>query len=88
MCCTRLAEIQDAKMLKRGRHLYSAGRPSGWALAHISSSVMYKMHYISYLQHLKLYSLYHIHFILVHDVHILTIQSLTKVISPVENKQL
>jgi len=23
--------------LKRGRHLYSAGRPSRWALAHISS---------------------------------------------------
>jgi len=23
--------------LNRGRHLYSAGRPSGWALAHISS---------------------------------------------------
>jgi len=25
--------------LNRGRHLYSAGRPSRWALAHISSSV-------------------------------------------------
>jgi len=25
--------------LKRGRHLYSAGRPSSWALAHISSSI-------------------------------------------------
>jgi len=25
--------------LNRGRHLYSAGRPSGWALAHISSIV-------------------------------------------------
>jgi len=24
--------------LNRGRHLYSAGRPSRWALAHISSS--------------------------------------------------
>jgi len=23
--------------LNRGRHLYSAGRPSRWALAHISS---------------------------------------------------
>jgi len=23
--------------LNRGRHLYSAGRPSGWALAHVSS---------------------------------------------------
>ena len=27
--------------LNRGRHLCSAGRPSGWALAHISSSVCY-----------------------------------------------
>jgi len=26
--------------LNRGRHLYLAGRPSRWALAHISSSVM------------------------------------------------
>ena len=26
--------------LKRGRHLYPAGRPSRWALAHISSSPM------------------------------------------------
>ena len=27
--------------LNRGRHLYSAGRPSGWALAHISSSFFF-----------------------------------------------
>jgi len=26
--------------LNRGRHVYSAGRPSRWALAHISSSVV------------------------------------------------
>jgi len=26
--------------LNRGRHLYSAGRPSRWALAHISSYIM------------------------------------------------
>ena len=26
--------------LNRGRHLYSAGRPSRWALAHISSVVI------------------------------------------------
>ena len=26
--------------LNRGRHLYSAGRPSGWALAHISSCLV------------------------------------------------
>ena len=28
---------QTLLALNRGRHLYSAGRPSGWALAHISS---------------------------------------------------
>ena len=27
--------------LNRGRHLYSAGRPSGWALAHISSFILF-----------------------------------------------
>jgi len=27
--------------LNRGRHLYSAGRPSRWALAHISSSYLF-----------------------------------------------
>jgi len=26
--------------LNRGRHLYSAGRPSRWALAHISSCIL------------------------------------------------
>jgi len=30
--------------LDRGRHLYSAGRPSRWALAHISSSYMPLVH--------------------------------------------
>jgi len=28
--------------LNRGRHLYSAGRPSRWALAHISSYFMFQ----------------------------------------------
>ena len=28
---------QNFAALNRGRHLYSAGRPSRWALAHISS---------------------------------------------------
>jgi len=27
--------------LNRGRHLYSAGRPSRWALAHISSTLYF-----------------------------------------------
>ena len=29
--------------LNRGRHLYSAGRPSGWALAHISSCDLFRL---------------------------------------------
>jgi len=34
--------------LNRGRHLYSAGRPSRWALAHISSCVRFVLWYISF----------------------------------------
>ena len=30
--------VSQTAALNRGRHLYSAGRPSRWALAHISSS--------------------------------------------------
>jgi len=29
--------VSQTAALNRGRHLYSAGRPSRWALAHISS---------------------------------------------------
>jgi len=29
--------VSQTAAFNRGRHLYSAGRPSGWALAHISS---------------------------------------------------
>ena len=29
--------VSQTAVFNRGRHLYSAGRPSGWALAHISS---------------------------------------------------
>ena len=39
---------------RRGRHLYSAGRPSRWALAHIL--VIYRSHLISYL--LKCYKVF------------------------------
>ena len=31
----------------RGRHLYSTGRPSGWALAHISSYDLYRWRFLS-----------------------------------------
>jgi len=35
---TLVVGISQTAVLNRGRHLYSAGRPSHWALAHISSS--------------------------------------------------
>jgi len=34
---TLLVGVSETAALNRGRHLYSAGRPSRWALAHISS---------------------------------------------------
>ena len=33
--------VSETAALNRGRHLYSAGRPSRWALAHISSFSKY-----------------------------------------------
>jgi len=33
-------EERNFAALNRGRHLYSAGRPSRWALAHISNCVI------------------------------------------------
>ena len=35
---TVVVGVSQTAALNRGRHLYSAGRPSRWALAHISSS--------------------------------------------------
>ena len=32
---TLVVSVSQTAALNRGRHLYSAGRPSGWALAHI-----------------------------------------------------
>ena len=32
---TLVAGVSQTAAFNRGRHLYSAGRPSGWALAHI-----------------------------------------------------
>jgi len=37
---TLLVGISQTEALNRGRHLYSAGWPSRWALAHISSSYL------------------------------------------------
>ena len=36
---TLVVGVSQAAALNRGRHLYSAGRPSRWALAHISSFI-------------------------------------------------
>jgi len=38
---TLLVGVSQSAALNRGRHLYSAGRPSRWALAHISSSLFF-----------------------------------------------
>ena len=37
---TLVVGVSQTAAFNRGRHLYSAGRPSGWALAHISSQFM------------------------------------------------
>ena len=34
---TLVVGVSQTAAFNRGRHLYSAGRPSGWALAHFSS---------------------------------------------------
>ena len=33
--------VSHTAAFNRGHHLYSAGRPSGWALAHISSLILF-----------------------------------------------
>jgi len=38
---TLLVGVSQTAALNRGRHLYSAGWPSRWALAHISSCVRF-----------------------------------------------
>ena len=43
---TLLVGVSQTAALNRGRHLYAAGRPSRWALAHISSCLFcYLMYY-------------------------------------------
>ena len=36
---TLVVGVSQIAAFNRGRHLYSTGRSSGWALAHISSSI-------------------------------------------------
>jgi len=38
---TLVVGVRQTAAFNRGHHLYSAGRPSGWALAHISSSIFF-----------------------------------------------
>ena len=40
---TLVVGVSQTAALNRGRHLYSAGRPSRWALAHISSNLFLKL---------------------------------------------
>jgi len=40
---TLVVGVSQTAALNRGRHLYSAGRPSRWALAHISSNLFRKL---------------------------------------------
>jgi len=42
---TLVVSVSQTAALNRGRHLYSAGRPSRWALAHISSLNYYASAY-------------------------------------------
>ena len=43
--------VSQTAALNRGRHLHSAGRPSRWALAHISSSVLKHWHFLLKVGH-------------------------------------
>ena len=47
---TLVVGVSQTAALNRGRHLYSAGRPSRWALVHISSLSMYLYRALSYVQ--------------------------------------
>ena len=44
---TLVVGVSQTAALNRGRHLYSAGRPSRWALAHISSFAFFSTHLVS-----------------------------------------
>ena len=41
---TLVVGVSQTAALNRGRHLYSAGRPQRWALAHISSWTLQQRH--------------------------------------------
>jgi len=41
---TLVVDVSQTAAFNRGRHLYSAGRPTRWALAHISSFTIIRPH--------------------------------------------
>jgi len=45
---TLVVGVNQTAAFNRGRHLYSTGRPSGWALAHISSFFLVKLFSVVY----------------------------------------
>jgi len=45
---TLVVGVSQTAALNRGCHLYSAGRPSRWALAHISSSFYFMFNFTQY----------------------------------------
>ena len=45
---TLVVGVSETAAFNRGRHLYSAGRPSRWALAHISSYYYFYCNYHHY----------------------------------------
>jgi len=59
--CTALSSGRQPNFaaLNRGRHLYSAGRPSRWALAHILVLLQVLLPLLSYLSHHCYYLLSH-----------------------------
>jgi len=63
--CTLIVSVSQTAVSNRGRHLYSAGRPSRWALAHISSSFFFSSPNLSGLYIHYIYTIYtlYIHYI-------------------------
>jgi len=43
---TLVVGVSQTAALNRGRHLYSARRPSRWALAHISSTIIFQSTFV------------------------------------------
>jgi len=56
---TLLVGVSQTAALNRGRHLYAAGRPSRWALAHISSLFCYLMYYSDEIKIFNMVALAH-----------------------------